>query len=76
VAAADSASGQRVVELELERSATGLVLQAARSSLAELGCARPEELLAWTILLATSRPVQLEQPVELALPESRSGVAL
>jgi hypothetical protein len=46
VAAADSASGQRVVELELARSATELARLAAQNSLAKLGCARPEELLA------------------------------
>jgi hypothetical protein len=67
---------QRVVELESVRSATELVLPGVQSWLAELACARPEELLAYPILLATSRSVQLEQPVELALPESRSGVAL
>jgi hypothetical protein len=66
---------QRVVELESVRSATELVLPGVQSWLAELACAHPGELLAYP-LLATSRSVQLEQPVELALPESRSGVAL
>jgi hypothetical protein len=55
-----------VVELELARQATELVL-AAQSSLAELACAPPEGLLVWlTLKMAARRSVQLGPPVALA----------
>jgi hypothetical protein len=75
VAAGAMASAAPVVELESVHSATELVLPGVQSWLAELACAHPGELLAYP-LWATSRSVLLEHSVELALPESRSGVAL